>query len=50
MRFPSGAVFPHVTRACQGMVFHTVQVVKELIEKTKTRTGLEVTVDILDKT
>ncbi len=43
-------LFPHVTRACQGAVFHTVQVVKELMEKTKTRTGLEVTVDILDKT
>ena len=43
-------LFPHVTRACQGVVFHTVQVVKELMEKTKTRTGLQVTVDILDKT
>ena len=42
-------LFPHVTRACQGVVFHTVQVVKALMEKTKTRTGLEVTVDILDK-
>ncbi len=43
-------LFPHVTRACQGVVFHTVWVVKELMEKTKTRTGLKVTVDILDKT
>jgi len=43
-------LFPHVTRACQGVVFHTVGVVKELMEKTKTRTGLKVTVDILDKT
>lgn len=43
-------LFPHVTRACQGVVFHTVQVVKALMEKTKTRAGLEVTVDILDKT
>ena len=42
-------LFPHVTRACQGVVFHTVQMVKELMEKTKTRAGLEVTVDILDK-
>ena len=31
------------------MVFHTVQVVKGLMEKTKTSTGLRVTVDILDK-
>ena len=39
-----------MTRACQGVVFHTVQVVKELMEKTKTRIGREVAVDILDKT
>lgn len=43
-------LFPHVTRACQGVVFHTVQVVKRLIETTKTSTGLQVTVDIIDKT
>jgi hypothetical protein len=42
-------LFPHVTRACQGVVFHTVQVVKGLMEKTKTSTGLRVTVDIIDK-
>ena len=41
--------FPHVTRACQGVVFHTTEIVKELMEKTKTRTGLKVTVDIIDK-
>jgi len=42
-------LFPHVTRACQGVVFHTIQIVKSLMEKTTTRTGLQVTVDILDK-
>jgi hypothetical protein len=42
-------LFPHVTRACQGVVFHTVQIVKGLMEKTSTSTGLHVTVDILDK-
>jgi hypothetical protein len=42
-------LFPHVTRACQGVVFHTVRIVKGLMEKTKTRTGLAVTVDIIDK-
>ena len=42
-------LFPHVTRACQGVVFHTVQIVKGLMEKTKTSTGLRVTVDIIDK-
>jgi len=42
-------LFPHVTRACQGVVFHTVGVVKSLMEKTRTQTGLQVTVDIIDK-
>jgi Rhodopirellula transposase DDE domain len=42
-------LFPHVTRACQGVVFHTVQIVKALMEKTSTHTGLQVSVDILDK-
>ena len=39
-------VFPHVTRACEGVIFHSVSLVKQLIERT--RTGLRVTVDILD--
>jgi hypothetical protein len=42
-------VFPHVTRACEGVVFESVPLVKELIEKTETKSGLRVTVDILDK-
>lgn len=42
-------VFPHVTRACEGVVFQNVPVVKQLIERTRTTTGLRVTVDILDK-
>jgi len=42
-------LFPHVTRACQGVVFHTVQIVKELVEKTTTSKGPEVTVDIIEK-
>jgi len=42
-------LFTHVTRACQGVVFHTLQIVKALMEKTSTSTGLQVTVDILDK-
>jgi len=42
-------LFPHVTRACQGVVFHTVEIVKELVAKTKTSTGLKVTVDVIDK-
>lgn len=42
-------VFPHVTRACEGVVFHDVPLVKQLIEGTNTRSGLKVTVDILDR-
>ncbi len=42
-------LFPHLTRACQGVIFESVELVKELMEKAKTRTGLRVTVDILDK-
>lgn len=42
-------VFPHVTRACEGVVFKNVPLVKELIKKTETQTGLRVTVDILNR-
>ena len=42
-------LFPHLTRACQGVIFHTLAIVKEVMEKAKTSTGLHVTVDVLDK-
>ncbi len=42
-------LFPHVTRACQGVIFKNVETVKELIEKAKTTKGLKVTVQIIDK-
>jgi hypothetical protein len=42
-------LFPHVTRACQGVIFKSVALVKELMEKTQTRKGLRVVVDILDR-
>ena len=41
--------FPHVTRACQGVVFTSVKLVKELMEKTHTKTGLKTFVHIIDK-
>lgn len=41
-------LFPHVTRACQGVLFTSVNLVKELIEKTKTSKGLKVFVEIID--
>lgn len=42
-------LFPHLTRACQGMIFRSVELVKELMSKATTTTGLEVDVTILDK-
>lgn len=42
-------LFPHVTRACQGVIFKSVALVKELIGKTKTAQGLKVTVNIIDQ-
>jgi hypothetical protein len=42
-------VFPHVTRAMQGVILNNHDVVKQLIEKTQTKTGLSVSVNIIDK-
>ncbi len=42
-------LFPHVTRACQGVIFTSLSLVKRLMEKTRTRTGLRVVVDIVEK-
>jgi hypothetical protein len=43
-------LFCHLTRACQGVVFKSLELVKHLMEKTRTRTGLSVVVDLLEKT
>jgi hypothetical protein len=42
-------LFPHVTRACQGVIFETVEMVEALISKAKTKTGLKVFATILDE-
>ena len=42
-------VFPHVTRACRGVIFHSVEIAKQFIERTTTATGLRVTVSVLEK-
>jgi hypothetical protein len=42
-------LFPHVTRACQGVIFTSIELVKELMEKTQTTTGLKAFVHIIDK-
>jgi hypothetical protein len=41
-------LFPHITRACQGVIFHTLDVVKRFIRKTSTSTGLRITLNVLD--
>ncbi len=42
-------LFPHITRACQGVVFTSIELVQALMQKTHTRQGLTVTVQIIDK-
>jgi hypothetical protein len=42
-------LFPHVTRACQGVIFDSVATVKRLVEKARTATGLGVVVEVLEK-
>jgi hypothetical protein len=42
-------VFPHITRACDGVVFESLPLVQQLIERARTCTGLRVTVDILNR-
>jgi hypothetical protein len=42
-------LFPHLTRACQGVIFKTVEQVQHYMAKAKTRTGLSVVVNILNK-
>jgi hypothetical protein len=42
-------LFPHLTRACQGVILHSVELVQELMTKAATSTGLRVTVNLLQK-
>jgi hypothetical protein len=43
-------LFPHITRACKGIIFRSIELVNELISKTTTSTGLKVFTVIMDKT
>ena len=42
-------LFPHITRSLQGMVLLSHQLVKELIEKTTTKSGLRVFTSIINR-
>ena len=41
-------LFPHVSRACQGVIFKSIELVQELMAKTSTRKGLTVFVKVID--
>jgi hypothetical protein len=41
-------LFCHLSRACQGVIFTSVGLVKGLMEKARTRTGLRVVVDVIE--
>jgi transposase len=42
-------LFPHITRECQGVIFTSIEVVQELIEKTNTKAGLKAFVHVINK-
>jgi Rhodopirellula transposase DDE domain len=42
-------LFPHLTRACRGVIFQTLETVRYYMAKAETTTGLTVRVNILDK-
>ena len=42
-------LFSFVTKSCKGVIFKSVDIVKQLVEKTKTKKGLRVTAQIIDK-
>lgn len=39
--------FPHVTRACQGVVFTSLELMRQKMGETRTEKGLRATIDIL---
>ena len=42
-------LFPHVTRACEGVILDSVETFKMLISRTKTKTGLKVFANVIAK-
>jgi hypothetical protein len=42
-------LFPHLTRACRGVIFRTLEAVRHDMSKAGTTTGLDVEVGILEK-
>jgi hypothetical protein len=42
-------LFPHITRACRDVVFSSLELVTDLISRTRTKKGLKVFVHVIDK-
>jgi hypothetical protein len=42
-------LFPHVTRACRGVIFRTLETARHYMASASTRAGLTVTVKVLEK-
>ena len=42
-------LFPHLTRACHGVILYSIELLQELMAATTTTTGLRVFVSILDR-
>ncbi len=42
-------LFPHITRSLKGVILKSHEIVKELIGKTETKTGLQVKANIINK-
>ena len=42
-------LFPHLSRACQGVIFESLALVKELMGRAGTRTGLSVLAEVQEK-
>jgi hypothetical protein len=41
--------FPHVSRACQGVIFRNLDIVKQAMGNVSTKTGLRVVSTVIDK-
>ena len=42
-------LFPHITRACEGVVFKGIEIVQEVMSKAKTSAGLKVFTSVPDQ-
>lgn len=42
-------LFPHLSRVCQGVIFERVEIMRDLMAKATTQTGLTVVATVVDK-